>query len=151
MGHVVSTVTADVKLGFELIFLIRQTPSTSTSHATNTSQAKAAKKQVTYSPFEDALSKSNPFEGLKRNETRDKLPGLVLGILGSYSLRLCPSPSADRITLQPSGSTSPDITGTCPNPLKRPPSCARSLRRSVLILVSTKRHSKPCRRTSSGQ
>lgn len=85
MGHVVSPVIAEVETrAMKLIYLIRQTSSTTTSNTTITSQAKAAKKQVSYSPFEEALSKSNPFEGLKRNETRDKLPALVLGILGSY-------------------------------------------------------------------
>lgn len=72
------------KPGCEADLPIRQTSSTTTSNTTTTSQAKAAKKQVSYSPFEQAMSKSNPFEGLKRNETRDKLPALVLGILGSY-------------------------------------------------------------------
>ncbi|KAJ9097320.1 hypothetical protein QFC20_006233 [Naganishia adeliensis] len=71
-------------LGDNFEWVTSQTSSTTTSNTTITSQAKAAKKQVSYSPFEEALSKSNPFEGLKRNETRDKLPALVLGILAVW-------------------------------------------------------------------
>ncbi|KAJ9107192.1 hypothetical protein QFC19_002852 [Naganishia cerealis] len=62
----------------------RQSTSTTTSNSTSVTQAKALKKQVSYSPFQEAFSRFNPFKGLKRNETRDRLPSLVLGILSVW-------------------------------------------------------------------
>lgn len=46
-------------------------------------QPKNTKKHASYRPFGEAFSSStfNPFEGMKRNETREKLPALVLGVL----------------------------------------------------------------------
>ncbi|KAJ9095243.1 hypothetical protein QFC21_005609 [Naganishia friedmannii] len=48
-------------------------------------QPKNMKKQVSYPPFSEAFSfTSTPFGGMKRNETREKLPALVLGVLSVW-------------------------------------------------------------------
>ncbi|KAJ9112722.1 hypothetical protein QFC22_006224 [Naganishia vaughanmartiniae] len=60
------------------------TTSQTTSSAA-AAQSKTLKKQVSYTPFSEAFSSgSNPFEGMKRNETREKLPALVLGVLSIW-------------------------------------------------------------------
>ncbi|GHJ89431.1 hypothetical protein NliqN6_5833 [Naganishia liquefaciens] len=55
-------------------------------YVSSSNDGKQTKRCADYAPFCEAFTKegNNPFKGLKRNETREKLPALVLGVLSVW-------------------------------------------------------------------